>query len=238
MIKPRIGITTAWSVETWGDSIESRGYNYVGRTYIEAIINAGGIPVLIPQLGLTDIEDILGNIDGLLFSGGGDAKKFSKEELPGLRGQQPLRYDFEAELMKAAKDMKRPILGICRGFQMLVEVFGGKLSDETIEGHKQKNPDGGVPCHKVNISEDSFLYSTVGSRQWDVNSFHIQKVGTVPESFKTVAVSEDGVIEAIESTGDIFIIGTQFHPEELLWSDERAALIFKKYIEICKGGEK
>ncbi|HAQ41187.1 MAG TPA: peptidase C26 [Clostridiales bacterium] len=238
MSKPRIGITTAWSVETWGDSVESRGYNYVGRTYIEAITNAGGLPILIPQSDPTDIEDILKNVDGLLFSGGGDAKRFSKENLPALREQQPLRYDFEAALMKAAKDAKKPVIGICRGFQMLVEVFGGSISEEIIDGHKQKNPDGGVPWHKVNISKDSFLHGVVVEKQWDVNSFHIQKVGTVPESFRAVAVSEDGVVEAIECMDHVFILGTQFHPEELLWSDARAALIFKKYIEICKGGEK
>lgn len=238
LVKPIIGITTAWSVETWGDSIESRGYNYVGRTYIEAVINAGGIPVLIPQFEHMDIKDIIENVDGLLFTGGGDAKRFSKENLPGLREQQPLRYDFEAELIKAAKDSKKPILGICRGFQMLIEVFGGTLSDEVIEGHKQKDPNGGVPWHKVNLSEGSFLYNIIGSKQWDVNSFHIQRVDMVPCLFKAAAIAEDGVIEAIECMDDMFILGTQFHPEELLWSDEKASLIFKKFIEVCKGGER
>ncbi|NYB73993.1 type 1 glutamine amidotransferase [Sedimentibacter hydroxybenzoicus DSM 7310] len=234
MKKPKIGITTAWSVETWGDSIESRGYNYVGRSYIEAIIKAGGIPVLIPQFEQIDIKSVLEDIDGLLLSGGGDAKKFSKEDMPDLRKQQPLRYDFEAELVKAAKELKKPIMGICRGFQMLVEVFGGSLSDELIEGHKQKDPNGGVPWHKVNLAEDSFLYSVVSSNQWDVNSFHVQKVNQVPEGFRTAAVADDGVIEAIEYMDDAFILGTQFHPEELIWSDERTAIIFKKFIEESK----
>lgn len=238
MKKPKIGITTAWSVETWGDSIESRGYNYVGRPYIEAIIKAGGIPVLIPQFEHMDIKCILEDIDGLLFSGGGDAKRFSKEDLPSLREQQPSRYDFEADLMKAAKDAKKPIIGICRGFQMLIEVFGGSLSDEVIEGHKQKNPNGGVPWHKVNLSEGSFLYGIVGSNQWDVNSFHVQKVSAVPEGFKAVAVADDGVIEAIEYMDDAFILGTQFHPEELLWSDKKAELVFENFIEVCKGGNR
>ena len=234
MKKPIIGITTAWSVETWGDSIESRGYNYVGRTYVEAIISAGGIPFLIPQFDLIDIRDIIEKVDGLLFTGGGDAKRFSKGNLPGLKEQQPLRYSFEAELMKAAKESKKSILGICRGFQMLIEVFGGTLSNEVIEDHKQKNPNGGVTCHKVNISKGSFLYDIVGTEQWDVNSFHIQKVSTVPNGFRTTAVADDGVIEAIEYMGEMFILGTQFHPEELLWSDERALLLFKKYIQACQ----
>lgn len=238
MKKPKIGITTAWSVETWGDSIENRGYNYVGRTYIEAVIKAGGIPILIPQFEHMDIKCILDDFDGILFTGGGDAKQFSKDDMPNLKDQQPLRYDFEVELMKAAREAKKPIIGICRGFQMIVEVFGGALSSEVIEGHKQKNPSGGVPWHSVKLLEDSFLYGINGNNQWDVNSFHVQKVSVVPEGFKGVAVANDGVIEAIEQMDDTFILGTQFHPEELLWGDEKAKLIFEEFIEVCKGGRR
>lgn len=229
-MKPIIGITTAWSVETWGDSIEGRGYNYVGRTYVEAVINAGGVPVLIPQFNHEDIKKVMEVVDGILFTGGGDAKRFSKEDLPSLCEQQPLRYNFETELMKLAYDLKKPMMGICRGFQMMVEVFGGTLSSEVISGHKQ-NLDGGKPWHKVNILEGSFINSIANDILWDVNSFHIQKVDKVPESFIASAVAEDGVIEAIESKDDKFIVGMQFHPEELLWSDKRALLVFKKFIE-------
>ena len=238
MAKPKIGITTAWSVESWGDSIESRGYNYVGRTYIEAIISAGGIPILIPQIDHKDISEVLNTIDGLIFTGGGDARKFSKEDLPDLREQQPLRYDFEAELMKSAKKEGKPILGICRGFQMIIEAFGGSLSKEVVEGHKQRL-DGSKPWHKVNIESDSFLFKIVNDQQWNVNSFHIQKVEKVPETFKAVAIAEDGVVEAVESKDDSFIVGMQFHPEELLWSDKRAYMIFEEFIKLIenKGGK-
>jgi len=231
MSKPIIGITTAWSVETWGDSIESRGYNYVGRTYVEAIINAGGIPILIPQFKHEDIDKILDTIDGILFTGGGDAKRFSKENLPPLREQQPLRYDFEADLMKAAYNIRKPMIGICRGFQMMIEVFGGSLSLEIIDGHKQKL-DGSKPCHKVNITKGSFLHKIVNDLIWDVNSFHIQKVENVPDIFIAAAIAEDGVIEAIEIKNDQFAVGMQFHPEELLWGDKRASLIFEEFIKI------
>jgi putative glutamine amidotransferase len=234
MDKPKIGVTTAWSVETWGDSIESRGYNYVGRTYIEAIISAGGISILIPQVDHDDIDEILASVDGILFTGGGDAKKFSKDDLPGLKEQQPTRYDFEAKLLKSAKEANKPILGICRGFQMIIEVFGGSLSASVVDGHKQ-NIYGGKPWHEVSIKEGSFLYSIVNDKKWDVNSFHIQKVEKVPDNFIATAVANDGVIEAVESI-DAFIVGTQFHPEELLWGDKRAELVFEKFIEKCKKG--
>ena len=232
MNKPKIGVTTAWSVETWGDSIESRGYNYVGKTYIEAIISAGGIPILIPQVGHNDIDDVLNTIDGLLFTGGGDAKRFSKEDLPDLREQQPTRYDFEAKLLKSAKEAKKPIFGICRGFQMIIEVFGGSLSSDVIDGHKQ-NTYGGEPWHDVVIKEGSFLHRIVNDTKWEVNSFHIQKVERIPNNFTATAIANDEVIEAVECN-DAFVVGTQFHPEELLWGDNRAELIFKKFIDECK----
>lgn len=234
MNKPKIGVTTAWSVETWGDPIESRGYNYVGRSYIEAIVLAGGIPVLIPQVEHSDINEIINMVDGLLFTGGGDAKRFSKSDLPNLRDQQPSRYDFEAELLTAAKKAKKPVLGICRGFQMLIEVFGGSLSLEVVDGHKQ-NIYGGKPWHEVTIAENSFLNKILRDTKWEVNSFHIQKVEKVPDNFKVIAVALDGVVEAVECN-EGFVVGMQFHPEELLWGDKRAELIFEKFIDECKKG--
>ncbi|MDP3386758.1 MAG: type 1 glutamine amidotransferase [Eubacteriales bacterium] len=230
MNKPVIGITTAWSVETWNDSIESRGYNYAGRPYVEAIIDAGGMPVLIPPISHADIDSLVDMVDGILFTGGGDAKRFTKEAMPSLREQQPTRYDFEAKLMQAAVASDKPILGICRGFQMLIEVFGGSLSDEVVDGHKQNLP-GGEPWHKVNLVDGSLLNQIVKENDWKVNSFHVQKVEQVPEGFYATAISEDGVIEAIERRGDQFIVGTQFHPEELLWGDARASAIFTSFIE-------
>lgn len=234
MNKPKIGITTAWSVETWGDSIESRGYNYVGKTYIEAIISAGGIPVLIPQVEKVDIDDIINTVDGLLFTGGGDAKRFSKDNMPDLREQQPTRYDFEEKLLKVAKAANKPILGICRGFQMIIEVFGGSLSLDLVDGHKQ-NTYGGESWHAVTIKEDSFLHKVVKDTKWEVNSFHVQKVENVPNDFTATVIANDGVVEAVESD-EAFIVGTQFHPEELLWGDKRAKLVFEKFIDECKKG--
>lgn len=230
MNKPVIGVTTAWSVETWNDSIESRGYNYAGRPYVEAIIDAGGIPVLIPPMSHTDIDSLVDMVDGILFTGGGDAKRFTKEAMPSLREQQPTRYDFEAKLMQAVVASRKPVLGICRGFQMLIEVFGGSLSDEVVDDHKQ-NLSGGEPWHNVKLADGSLLHQIVADNNWNVNSFHVQKVEIMPEGFYAAAIAEDGVIEAIERRDGQFLIGTQFHPEELLWGDSKASTIFKAFIE-------
>lgn len=237
MKKPIIGVTCPWSVETWGDSIEGGGYYYVGRPYVEAIAKYGGVSLLItPESKDESIDSILNVVDALLFTGGGDVKKKYPDGLPTLRNQQPKRYDFEAELMRKAFEKRKPILGICRGFQMILEVFGGSLADEVIEGHKQNLP-GGEPWHEVAINKDSKLYEIIGIEKWDVNSFHVQKADKLPKDFIVSAKTEDGVIEGIEATNYPFLAGYQFHPEELSWKDEVAGEIFKWFIKASKNQE-
>lgn len=238
MKMPVIGVTCPWSVETWGDSIEGGGYYYAGRPYAQAISKYGGVPLLItPEYNDKSVDScldaILNVVDGLLFTGGGDVKRKSTEGLPTLRGQQPIRYDFEAALMKKAYEKRIPILGICRGFQMILEVFGGSLSDDVIDGHKQ-NLYGGEPWHEVKINKDSKLYEIVGAETWDVNSFHVQKADKLPKDFIISAKTNDDVIEGIESTNYPFLVGYQFHPEELSWKDEKAGEIFKLFVEASK----
>lgn len=234
MKKPIIGITCPWSIETWEER-EDGGYYYVGKPYVEAVYKYGGIPMLLaPEYDKETLdsylESIVDTVDGILFSGGGDVKRKSDDDLPTLRNQQPVRYDFEEALMKKAYEKKIPILGICRGFQMMVEGFGGDLAKETIKGHSQ-NISGSDPWHEVSINKDSNLYKHIDMEDWDVNSFHIQEVGEVPEGFIVSARAKDKVIEGIESTGSQFLVGYQFHPEELQRKDETAGNIFKWFIK-------
>lgn len=233
-MKPIIGITTAWSIETWGES-EVGGYYYVGKPYVEAITNANGLPILLtPDFEKESIDkyidQIISLVDGIIFTGGGDAKKFSKENLPSLKKQQPERYYFESKLMKKAWDKGIPVLGICRGYQMIIEVFGGSLSDKTINGHKQNIP-GYESWHKVNVKKGSLFYNLLNESEWAVNSFHIQAVDNVPHNFITSIVSEDGIIEGVETESDRFFAGVQFHPEELTYKDKRAERFFSEFIK-------
>ncbi len=238
MRKPVIGITAPWSVETWRSDPEDGGYYYVGQPYVEAVVRAGGIPVLLcpeyTQDSLTSyVEEYLEVIDGLLFSGGGDVKRDSDENLPTLRGQQPVRYDFEAALLKAAYEREIPILGICRGFQMMVEVFGGTLAEETITGHSQKvAPE--MPWHAVTLVPGTRLHDIVGSDTWDVNSYHIQKVGEMPKGFVISARAKEDVVEGIESPERECVAGYQFHPEYLARRDKQAEIIFERFMKCVK----
>ncbi len=229
MSKPVIGVTSAWSYETWGDCAEDRGYYYVGKPYIEAISRVGGLPmILAPSSDSKYIEGIAHILDGILFSGGGNARRFSPEELPSLKEQQEFRYGFEEKLLKRAYDLKIPILGICRGYQMIVEVFGGKLSKEIISGHKQTEP-GYKSYHMISIERNSKLHKIIGQMEWNVNSIHIQEAVDIPEGFIVSARAEDDVIEGIESMDYPFLMGLQFHPE-MLYKDEKAGLIFDTFV--------
>ena len=234
MTKPIIGITCPWSVETW-EAREDGGYYYVGQPYVEAVYKYGGIPMLlVPEYTNESLDSYLASlvdvVDGILFSGGGDVRRKTDDKLPTLRNQQPVRYDFEEALMRKAYEKKIPILGICRGFQMMVEGFGGDLAKETIKGHSQ-NISGSKPWHAIDIKKDSHLYKHIAREEWNVNSFHIQKVGSVPEGFIVSAKAKDDVIEGIESKESQFLVGYQFHPEELQRSDEAAGNIFKWFLK-------
>ncbi|MCQ1528956.1 gamma-glutamyl-gamma-aminobutyrate hydrolase family protein [Lutispora saccharofermentans] len=237
-MKPIIGITCAWSEETWGNSSDGEGYYYVGRPYAEAVTKCGGIPMMIPPSYINEdlhemIDRILSCVNGLIFSGGGDAKRFSPAEFPTLEEQQPRRYYFESELLKEASKRNIPVLGICRGHQMIAEVFGGSISKELIDGHKQNLP-GYKPWHEVSIEAKSKMSDITGIHNWRVNSFHRQVVEKVPEGFIASIKADGGTIEAIESIDHTFFIGLQFHPEELMRFDKPSELIIKCLIENAK----
>lgn len=237
-MKPIIGITCAWSVETWGDSIEGGGYYYVGGPYVQAVSKYGGIPLLIsPEYEEEELEqlitEILDKVDGLIFSGGGDAKRFAPDQLPTLEEQQPRRYYFESRLMEEAWKREIPVLGICRGHQMIAEVFGGSIAEDTVEGHKQNLP-GYKPWHEITIEKDSKIFSMLGTEKWEVNSFHRQVIGDIPKGFKLVMKASGDIVEGIEASDHHFFMGFQFHPEELAPKDETAQLIFKEFMKKAK----
>lgn len=206
--------------------------NVAGNTYINAVRKAGGVPIIIPVTSdAAQIEAALSIIDGLIMTGGEDfdpLKWYGEEPLRALGEVVPSRDEFDVMLVRAAVAKGIPVMGVCRGEQLLGVAFGGSLwqdipsqVSESYVKHRQSPTAGSCGTHTVNIEKDSFLGKALGSDKAVVNSFHHQAIKDVPKGFKVVARSADGIVEAVERTGKLdgfadggaAIFGTQFHPE-------------------------
>ena len=189
----------------------------LGRGYYDAVIRAGGVPLVIPPS--SDKEVLMGTlerIDALLLSGGGDINPLwcGEEPVPGLHGINQERDLPELLITRLAYNRQMPILGICRGIQTLVVALGGKVcQDITTTVKHSQDADRSEPTHSVTVKENSTLYNIYKEDNLFVNSFHHQAVSAPGDRFRVTATAPDGIVEAIESTGFKSIIGVQWHPE-------------------------
>lgn len=216
-LKPLIGIT---------GRPDSANQNSVtcAQDYVWSVERAGGLPTVIPFMEIEDnYREILGRLDGLLLTGGADVDPLHWGEEPGPRcGKiQPERDRMELFLCRGALAIDLPLLGICRGVQVLAVAAGGSLVQDIpsqIPGslkHFQEAPTW-YPTHRVRLRNGTRL-SSIFPSELRVNSFHHQSVKTVPEGFVISAEASDGVIEGIESQGHCFAMGVQWHPE-CMWN--------------------
>lgn len=215
--------------------------NCVNTTYTSAVINAGGAPVVIPTNSDQNVIDaIVASLDGLIMTGGADfdpLKYFNEEPIRELGDVQPERDDFDVRLIRAAVKKGIPVLGICRGEQLMAIAFGGSLWQdipaqipESYIKHRQSGTTGTYGTHTITIEKGSFLEKAIGKRRTAVNTFHHQAIKDVPQGFKVVAKSPDGIVEAVERVeplknypdGGGRIFGTQFHPEVLVKGDDKS----------------
>jgi len=217
--------------------------------YYKSIVEAGGVPVVIPPVTDKDIIiNTLDNVDALLLSGGGDINPLWVGEEPSPRLHSINRERDEAELLTAvlAYNRQLPILGICRGIQTLVAALGGTLLqdiEESMGSHfklikHSQDADRDECTHTVKIEPDTLLSHIFGSDHLTVNSFHHQAVKEPGERLRICALAPDGTIEAVESTEHKPLLGVQWHPEWLTqhlplfkWLVQEAAL-FRKAKEI------
>ena len=191
----------------------------LGRGYYQSIVEAGGVPVVIPPVADKHvIINTLEHIDALVLSGGGDINPLwaGEEPSPKLHGINQERDLPELLIARLAYNRQIPMLGICRGIQTLATAFGGRvaqdISDVATIKHSQ-DADRSEPTHSVMIEQASSLFDIYQSATLMVNSFHHQAVAETGDKFRVVAKSPDGIIEAMESSEFKSILGVQWHPE-------------------------
>ncbi len=194
------------------------------QAYIEAILQAGGVPVLIPSLISNDgWQSVYSRLDGILFSGGGDIslEHFKGEDHPRIGGVEPERDALELNLLKAAVSEGKPFLGICRGCQMVNVGLGGTLYthlpdqlpgalDHDYPGNLRK-----VLVHEVKLEEGTRIAEVMGEPILKVNSHHHQGLKNIAPALKVTGHAPDGLVEAVELPDHPFGLAVQWHPEWL-----------------------
>lgn len=239
MSVPIIGITTRKE----NSSLYKISLVASPRSYTEAIIKSGAIPLLIPlNLPQKMFKDLLERIDGVIFTGGGDIEieMYNGKNHPEVYDVDEERDKIELELVQNIADMGKPLLGICRGLQIINIAFGGDLythiSDQVDTDIEHKCfPD--FPwdhiAHKVKINEGSMLAKITHEPILNVNSLHHQGIKNLSDKLISVATSADGLVEAVELKDYKFGLGVQWHPEWLP-NDENMQSIFSSFIEVAK----
>lgn len=201
--------------------------------YFKSVLKAGGTPVIIPPFEERDaLANILDHIDGLILSGGSDMNPLfvNEEPLPSLHGINHRRDLAELLITRLAFDRQIPILGICRGIQIMAAALGGTVyqdiysqCDGNLIKHSQ-DLDRSQASHTVTISPDSLLCKIFRKQAIHVNSFHHQAVKSPGKRLKVCATSSDGIIEAIESSEYKSLLGVQWHPECFILNEDESML--------------
>jgi len=238
--KPLIGLTCfSTSRSDWVENAPGLYLDASFRDYSRGVESSGGIPVLIPVIKDPEtMSSTVQRLDGLLLTGGPDVcpRFFGEEPIVGIREIDYERDLMELELVRQAEKRDMPILGICRGIQLISVAFGGTIyQDIFVEApdcldHYQKAPKG-TNTHKVRVAKASKLFEIVKTEILWVNSHHHQAVKEPPPGFIISATAADGIVEAIERPGDSFLMGLQWHAEGTWIKEEASRKIFADFID-------
>ena len=235
MKRPLIGVTAGLT--------DSEEYLTIYRRCMDALEAVGALPVLLP---ITDnartLTALVDRLDGFVFSGGVDVDplRFGQWQRAECGAISPLRDAHELALARLLIDRgDKPVLGICRGFQVLNIALGGDVYQDLLTdrggdtmNHRQKQPETYV-SHAVTLAPGSMLRDISGTEELMVNSLHHQAVNRLGKGFAQTAAAPDGVIEGAELAGHPFFIGVQWHPERLWWTDEKHLALFRALARAC-----
>ena len=225
-------------------SNKERRVNLMLPAYAEAIIEAGGLPVILPTISdENEIRTLANRYDGFLIAGGEDVNPnlYGEEKRSHCGDINEERDFFEEILIEEILRLDKPLLAICRGLQILNVTLGGTLyqdikidKNNNIDSiHKQDQPFDKV-SHRVILNKESNLYNIFKKEYIEVNSIHHQGIKILGKDLKEAGISEDGIIESIYIEGKKFLLGVQWHPEILFKNYPEHFDIFKEFIGIAK----
>lgn len=209
--------------------------------YMKVIEECGCVPLILP---LTDDKAVLDNCfelcDGILMTGGHDVNpEMYHEEKNVMCGiANDIRDSMEKYLFERAVEADKPVLGICRGIQLMNVLLGGTLYQDLpserpsdVEHHMETPYD--RVAHKVFVLPDTLLADIIGEGEYGVNSYHHQAIKDIAKNAEVMAVSEDGLVEAIGLKEKKFIVGVQWHPEFAYMKDEKCYKLVKAFTDAC-----
>jgi len=232
-----IGVTTSMSLR---DGPERA---FVNASYLKAVQQAGGIPVLLPpQLDPSTRRVLWPRLQGILLTGGGDVdpERFGEAPHPTTYEVWPARDELEVELVEHALDRAVPMLAICRGIQILNVALGGTLCQDIPSeidsgiAHSQKEPRD-RPTHEVTVTGETRLAAILGALDLRVNSFHHQSIRRLGQGLRDVAWAPDGIVEGVElPDGPTLVVGVQWHPEDLVDHDPAARKLFQALVQAAR----
>ncbi len=234
---PLVGVSTSITVGAHPERA------YVNSAYLHAVQQAGGVPVpLPPQLSAPSLQQIGADLHGLLLTGGGDMDPALFDETPHatLADVAPARDALETSVLHLALQRGVPVLAVCRGVQVLNVALGGSLYQDvgtdpgTQIPHSQKEPRD-QPTHKVKVAPGSRLAETLGTDELEVNSMHHQAIKRLGRGLTAVAWAPDQIVEGAELSDPArFVLGVQWHPEELVGHSEPARRLFAALVAAAR----
>lgn len=214
--------------------------------YIRAIYTAGGVPVLLPCVDDPEtLDSYVSLCDGFFFTGGVDIDpaRYGESVHEACGKIYPFRDEYELALFDRAIATPKPILGICRGIQLINVALDGTLyqdipSERPSEvPHRQSEPET-TPSHSVRVVVGTPLYELVGVDRMKANSFHHQALKTLGRGLRVMAEADDGIVEGVYLEGERYLRAYQWHPERLFETDAHNRLIFDDFINACRRGER
>lgn len=209
--------------------------------YMEGVAQAGGLPLMLP-LTAEDaaLDQLCALCDGFLLTGGHDVSPalYGEQALPKCGDTSPQRDAMELGVLRRAMAHDKPVLGICRGIQFINAALGGTLWQDlpsqrpSAVCHRQKPPYD-APAHTVGVLPDTPLYRLLKTDTLAVNSYHHQAIRDLAAPLEAMALSPDGLIEAVRHPGQRFLWAVQWHPEFAYRSDPAARAVFRAFVSAC-----